>query len=305
MTSYSNLQGVAHRPTQSLLFSEEEYSSKKSKEENFRPSLSVTFPESPGLGYSRREVYTLIEEFPESQLWKTGIISDISTQELLAYNLAVTDTFMSTWLNSPLTLINTSNKEQAREREYDSPVSHSYQGGFELYSQCVTLLQNILEATHVFARTISSAVVDATFVKTERDNNLEENGLSHLLEPTFFGIRGNEQSNRPKIETHHLEQLYVFREKSGILHFLEKKQILLSLLEDTYINIRSYFPTSDLFLEVVIDPEIPNERQLVIFIAIKENAEEASEALDKLDENWWMDNMDRAQGSLCITLEFT
>ncbi len=304
MTSHSNLQGVAHRPTQSLLFSEGEYSPKKSKEENCRPSLSVTFPESPGLGYSWREVYALTEDFPESQIWEAEVISDISAQKLLVCDLSVNDTFVSTCLNSPLILINTSGKEQTRKREYDSPVVHSYQSGFELYSQCALFLQDILEATQVFAKTTFSAVVNAVFVKTERGNNLEENGLSHLLEPTFFGIRGNEQSNRPKIETHCLEQFYGFREKSEILLFLEKKQFLLSLLEDAYINIRSYFPASDLFLEVVIDPEIPNERQLVIFIAIKENAEEASEALDKLDENWWMDNMDRAQGSLCITLEF-
>src|SRR5882757_5521023 len=141
MTSHSNLQGVAHRPTQSLLFSEGEYSPMKSKEENFRPSLSVTFPEYPGLGYSWREVYALTEDFPESQLWETEVISDISTQELLACNLSVIDTFVSTWLNSPLTLINTSNKEQTRKREYDSPVFHSYQSGFELYSQCAIFLQ--------------------------------------------------------------------------------------------------------------------------------------------------------------------
>jgi len=241
MTSYSNLQEEAYRPTQSLLFSEGEYSPKKSKQENFRPSLSVTFPESPGLGYSWREASTLTEDFPESQLWKTEVISGSSTQD-------------------------------------------------------------ILEATQSFAKTTSSTVINAMFVK--RDNNLEETGLSCLLEPTFFDIRVNEQSNRPQTEAHQLEQLYIFREKAEILHFLEAKKFLLPLLEDAYTTIRSYFPASDLLLEVVIDPEITHERQLVIFIAIKENAEEASEALDKLDEDWWMGNMDRAQGSLCITLEF-
>jgi hypothetical protein len=140
------------------------------------------------------------------------------------------------------------------------------------------------------------------FVK--RDNNLEETGLSRLLESTFFDISVNEQSNKPQIEAHQLEQFYIFREKAEIVQFLEAKKFLLPLLEDTYTTIRSYFPASDLLLEVVIDPEIANERQLVIFIAIKENAEEASEVLDKFDEDWWMDNMDRAQGSLCITLEF-
>ncbi len=246
MTSHSNLQGIVHRPTQSLLFSEGKYSLKKNKEENFRPSLSVTFPDSLGLEYSWREVFAPAEDFPESQLWQTELTSGAGTQELLA-------------------------------------------------------LQGVLEATRFFARITSSAVVNAIFVKTKKDENLEENGF---FETTFLGISCSEQSNKPKIETHQLEQLYIFREKAEILRFLEEKQFLLSLLEDTYINISHYFPVSDLFLDVVIDPEIANERQLVIFIAIKDNAEEASEALDKFDEEWRMDNMNRAQGSLCITLEF-
>jgi hypothetical protein len=155
-------------------------------------------------------------------------VSAVSTQELLVCNLPAADYFVSAWLKLPLTLINTSNKEQTKGKEYD----------------------------------------------------------------------------RPQIETDQLERLYIFREKAEILPFLETKKFLLPLLEEAYITIRSYFPTSDLFLEVIIDPEIANERQLVVFIAIRKNAEEASEALDKLDEDWWMDNMDRAQGSLCITLEF-
>jgi hypothetical protein len=301
MTSHSNLQGIVHRSTQSLLFSEGKYSLKKNKEENFRPSLSVTFPDSLGLGYSWREVFAPAEDFPESQLWQTELTSGAGTQELLAPNLSVTDTFVNTWLSSPLTVINTSSREQTRERKNDSPVFSSDQSGFELYSQCAAFLQGVLEATRFFARITSSAVVNAIFVKTKKDENLEENGF---FETTFLGISCSEQSNKPKIETHQLEQLYIFREKAEILRFLEEKQFLLSLLEDTYINISHYFPVSDLFLDVVIDPEIANERQLVIFIAIKDNAEEASEALDKFDEEWWMDNMNRAQGSLCITLEF-
>jgi galactokinase/mevalonate kinase-like predicted kinase len=146
MVSHSNL----HRPTQSLLFSEREYSPKKSRKENFRPSLSVTLPASLGLGYSWREISSFIENFSQSQLWKEEFPSD-------------------------------------------------------------------------------STVVNALFVKTQRDENRDANGLSTLLEPAFSGMNFHEQSKNPKIELHQLECHYVFREKKE--HYQQKnmKKIALDL----------------------------------------------------------------------------
>ncbi len=176
MVSHSN----PHRPTQSILFSEREYSLKKTRKENFRPSLSVTLPASLGLGYSWREISTFIENFPQTQLWREEFPSD-------------------------------------------------------------------------------STVVNALFVKTKRDENRDANGLSTLLEPAFSGMNFHEQSKNPKIELHQLECHYLFREKAEIVIFLEKKQFLLPLLEEAYHHIRSYFPVSALFLEVVKDRKSPTK----------------------------------------------
>lgn len=108
----------------------------------------------------------------------------------------------------------------------------------------------------------------------------------------------------PSVEVQPLEQLYDFRKPTEVAHFLEVNPFLVPLLREAYTYIRKYFLSSKLFLGVVADPEAIDEEQLVVFIAVNYDPDEASKALNQLDEDWWLDAMERAQDKLCITLEF-
>ncbi len=101
-----------------------------------------------------------------------------------------------------------------------------------------------------------------------------------------------------------LEQVYDFRKPIEVSHFLAMNPFLIPLLGEAYTHIKKFFPSSKLFVEVVADPEEIDEQQLVVFIAANHDPDEASEALDQFDKDWWLDAMDRAQDKLCITLEF-
>lgn len=57
-------------------------------------------------------------------------------------------------------------------------------------------------------------------------------------------------------------------------------------------------------LEVVTDPEIMGQRDLVAFILVEQSAEEACETLDRLDKDWWLDALDRAEDHFHIALEY-
>ncbi len=95
-----------------------------------------------------------------------------------------------------------------------------------------------------------------------------------------------------------------YRKPTEVSHFLEVNPLLIPLLREAFTLIRKYFPSSKLILEAVADPEAIDEEQLVVFIAATHDPDEASEALNRLDEDWWLDAMERAQDKLCITLEF-
>ncbi len=101
-----------------------------------------------------------------------------------------------------------------------------------------------------------------------------------------------------------IENLYIFRDANEVTSFLEENPFLIPLLVESYPYIKKHFPEANVFLEVVHDPEIIGYTQLVAFIAVKQTAEEASQALDRLDEEWDPDAMERAADKFCITLEF-
>lgn len=109
---------------------------------------------------------------------------------------------------------------------------------------------------------------------------------------------------RYKTEIQWLEQLYTFRERPGVLRFLNKYPFLVSLLLEAHKKIGDYFPNSQVFLEVVTDPETINDHQLVTFIATNLVPDKAVDSLNRFDDDWWLDALDRAQGKLCINLEF-
>ena len=100
-----------------------------------------------------------------------------------------------------------------------------------------------------------------------------------------------------------LERLYTFRERSDVLWFLERYPFLVPLLLEAYGKIGDYFPYSQVFLEVVTDPEAVGDYQLVVFIATNFDPDEADDRFERFDEDWWLDALDQAQGVLCINLE--
>ena len=101
-----------------------------------------------------------------------------------------------------------------------------------------------------------------------------------------------------------IEKLYIFREANDVTSFLEENPFLIPLLLEAYIHLKEYFPDSDVVLEVVNTSEVVGEEELIAFIVVKQDSEKASLDLDRFDEHWWLDNMDRAEDKLCIALEF-
>lgn len=108
-----------------------------------------------------------------------------------------------------------------------------------------------------------------------------------------------------------IEQLYTFIERDGVFQFLEDHDFLAPLLLEAHDRIDDYFPSSHLFLSVVVDPEAvltddaaSNVDTLVLSIATRLDPIAAMEKLDQLDHNWWLDALPQAQGKLCINLGF-
>jgi hypothetical protein len=106
-------------------------------------------------------------------------------------------------------------------------------------------------------------------------------------------------------ETRSLERLYTFRRRAEVSQFLEKHPFLVPLLLEAYSEFGNYFgPYPQVFLEVVTDPEAADDRQLFAFISTRLSPDEALDRLEQFDKSWWLSALDRAEGNLCIHVEF-
>jgi hypothetical protein len=57
-------------------------------------------------------------------------------------------------------------------------------------------------------------------------------------------------------------------------------------------------------LEVVTEPDALDDHELFAFVQADLPHHEALARLEELGEDWWLDASDRAQGKLCIHVEF-
>lgn len=102
-----------------------------------------------------------------------------------------------------------------------------------------------------------------------------------------------------------LEHLYTFREPAEVIQFLENHRFLIPLLGEAHVQLKNYFgPSAQIFLEVVVDPEVEDDRELVAFVHTDLSADEAFERLRQFDRDWWLDASVEAQGALSIHVEF-
>jgi hypothetical protein len=101
-----------------------------------------------------------------------------------------------------------------------------------------------------------------------------------------------------------LEEIYTFQEPADVQEFLTKHPFLLALLRAAPDRIRRWFPSSPLSLRVITDAEDAGQTELVLFIATDQNPAAAFTQLQQLDDDWWLDAMNQAQGKFHINLEF-
>lgn len=104
-----------------------------------------------------------------------------------------------------------------------------------------------------------------------------------------------------------LENLYTLREPTEVGRFVKENGFLAPLLTEVHEKLSQYFRSSLFFLEVVWEPEdLLDCRELIlsVLVDIDMDPDKADLAMEKFDDEWWLDNLFRADDKLCITLEF-
>lgn len=87
---------------------------------------------------------------------------------------------------------------------------------------------------------------------------------------------------------------------------LKKAPHLSDLVNEARDALRNVFgPGTALRLATFVDPESDSQKSTIfLFVQTSMSATAASELLDRFDEAWWLDNVERAGNDLQISLEF-
>jgi hypothetical protein len=283
MAYLSSLQEAAPVNTQVTLSSSLQLPQKMYGEDNIRPSYSVTLQNSMDLEY----------------LWAIGVASSygLSDSENLKSEIDANPGSYSTPKDvGPYNVFISYNAKDKSDIALIAQHLHSLKGRVSTSASHTSLSKS----WQFFPNLIF--LQDFFIVEQPRK---ERNAVVHGLQQAKNTHWSNDLTIASSSENAGtLEQLYRFKESAKIHHFLEKNLFLIPLLNEAYATIRTYFPEEQLYLKLVTDPEAVDEEQLVVFIAVENDTEEASQALEKLDEEWWLLAMERAQDKLCITLEF-
>ena len=104
---------------------------------------------------------------------------------------------------------------------------------------------------------------------------------------------------------YHLEGIYSLRHAAAVRRFLHACPQLVEVLLEARVYLQKYFgPDPQVTLEVVSDPEVEGVEELFAYILTSLPVDEALARLDKLDEEWFLDQLDRVSGRFNFNLEF-
>lgn len=98
---------------------------------------------------------------------------------------------------------------------------------------------------------------------------------------------------------------YELRDSAVIERVLADSPSLVGLLVEVREKLPHFFPEATFAVELYVEPEIQSSEQVVVLICTGLDPETAFDVLRSFDDSWWLDNMERGQGRICVSLEFT
>ena len=102
-----------------------------------------------------------------------------------------------------------------------------------------------------------------------------------------------------------LEEVYSLRDAAAVRRFLHACPQLVEVLLEAHVYLQKYFgPDPQVTLRVVSDPEAESMDELFAYILTPLPVDEALARLDRLDEEWFLDQLDRVDGKFNFNLEF-
>jgi len=101
-----------------------------------------------------------------------------------------------------------------------------------------------------------------------------------------------------------LSRMYALSKYSKLFRFFDENQYLIPVVIEAHRELKKRFPSEKLLLEVVSDPEAGGCDELFAYILTSLPVEDALQRLNDLDEQWFLNELDRTNGLFNFNLRF-
>lgn len=137
-----------------------------------------------------------------------------------------------------------------------------------------------------------------------RNSNLSRTGEQPLFGSRLYVESLIQKVSEERERFHYLEASYEFASEAEH-RFLEQNRYLVALLAEAVGHIRRIFGNERVpELRLYESREEMGASELAVRIPSSHSPSETLSLIDRLDEEWWLDVMDRANGKLFFTVEF-
>ncbi|MDQ3714014.1 MAG: hypothetical protein M3388_17600 [Acidobacteriota bacterium] len=144
-------------------------------------------------------------------------------------------------------------------------------------------------------------------VQESRDSGYYLDSISELTRHQSLTAKqiAKSQTKAVNDEITALPSKYEISNFEEVKSFLSKNRFLISLLEEIPNKIFQYYGGEQkIALEVFYEPDFPQSSKLWVSVLTELSAEEARSIMDKIDEDWWLANINRAKCKLNIGIDY-
>ena len=127
--------------------------------------------------------------------------------------------------------------------------------------------------------------------------------IKEAKDNTIYGDLGKMTQTKPEGTASSIEGMYSMEGEEAVAQILKEHSFLIPLLRKAREKLDGYFPNSEVSLEVITDPEAKSDYQLLATVSTDLPAEDAYRKLKEFDRDWWLDELGRSQGLLCISID--
>jgi hypothetical protein len=102
-----------------------------------------------------------------------------------------------------------------------------------------------------------------------------------------------------------LAREYEIKNPELTAEFIGENLFLLDLLEEIPAQVRRFFGgETKLALEILSEPDFASSSEIFVLVFTKIGAKQARALMDEFDRQWWLENLDKANCKLNVSLEY-